>query len=96
VDVIRERVAGMHVHKETVVACVRATSGNKAMRESDFCDDRRSPGPARVVELEPVHSRGDGGDRRTPWLKTMLVQCAWAAKRANASTTRPSSLPPQG
>ena len=26
-----------------------------------------------------------------PWLKTMLVQCAWAAKRATTAITRPSS-----
>jgi transposase len=32
-DVIHERVAGLDVHKETVVACVRATSANKATRE---------------------------------------------------------------
>jgi transposase len=32
-DVIHDRVAGLDVHKDTVVACVRAMSGNRAMRE---------------------------------------------------------------
>jgi hypothetical protein len=32
-DVIHDRVAGLDVHKDTVVACVRTTSGNKATRE---------------------------------------------------------------
>jgi transposase len=32
-DVIHDRVAGLDVHKDTVVACVRAMSGNRATRE---------------------------------------------------------------
>jgi transposase len=32
-DVIHDRVAGLDVHKDTVVACVRTMSGNKATRE---------------------------------------------------------------
>jgi len=32
-DVIRERVAGLDVHKKTVVACVRVTRGSKVGRE---------------------------------------------------------------
>lgn len=32
-EVIHDRVAGLDVHKDTVVACVRAMSGNKATRE---------------------------------------------------------------
>ncbi len=32
-DVIHERVAGLDVHKDSVVACVRAMSGTKAARE---------------------------------------------------------------
>jgi transposase len=32
-DVIHDCVAGLDVHKETVVACVRAMSGTKATRE---------------------------------------------------------------
>jgi transposase len=32
-DVMHDRVAGLDVHKDSVVACVRAMSGNKATRE---------------------------------------------------------------
>ena len=32
-DVIHDRVAGLDVHKDTVVACVRTMSGSKATRE---------------------------------------------------------------
>ncbi len=32
-EAIHDRVAGLDVHKDTVVACVRSVSGNKATRE---------------------------------------------------------------
>jgi hypothetical protein len=32
-DVIHDRVAGLDVHKETIVACVRIMAGGKATRE---------------------------------------------------------------
>lgn len=32
-DVIHDRVAGLDVHKDTVVACVRTMSGGKVTRE---------------------------------------------------------------
>lgn len=32
-DVIHDCVAGLDIHKDTVVACVRTMSGMKAMRE---------------------------------------------------------------
>ena len=32
-DVMHERVAGLDVHKETIVACVRIMTGGKAYRE---------------------------------------------------------------
>ena len=32
-DVMHERVAGLDVHKDTVVACVRIMAGGKAHRE---------------------------------------------------------------
>ena len=32
-DVIHDRVAGLDVHKDTVVACMRTMSGSKATRE---------------------------------------------------------------
>jgi transposase len=32
-DVMHERVAGLDVHKETIVACVRIMTGGKATRE---------------------------------------------------------------
>ena len=32
-EVMHKRVAGLDVHKETVVACVRAMAGRKPMRE---------------------------------------------------------------
>ena len=32
-DVMHERVAGLDVHKETIVACVRIIAGSKAARE---------------------------------------------------------------
>ena len=51
-DVIHERVAGLDVHKDSVVACVRAIRDQGGAGMSDFCDDDRGPpGPARVVEL---------------------------------------------
>ncbi len=36
-DVIHDRVAGLDVHKDSVVACVRAMSGNRATRECRTC-----------------------------------------------------------
>jgi hypothetical protein len=32
-DVMHERVAGLDVHKETIVACVRTMAGGKVSRE---------------------------------------------------------------
>lgn len=41
-DVIHERVAGLDVHKETVVACVRIMAGGKATRECRTFDSTTS------------------------------------------------------
>ena len=37
-EVIHERVAGLDVHKDSVVACVRTMSGGKTQRESRTFD----------------------------------------------------------
>ena len=64
-DVIHGRVAGLDVHKDSVVACVRAMFRNRATREmSNVCDDNRRPlCLAGVVELRGVLVGGVGGDR---------------------------------
>jgi transposase len=41
-DVMHERVAGLDVHKETVVACVRIMAGGKAIRECRTFDTTTS------------------------------------------------------
>jgi transposase len=38
-DVMHERVAGLDVHKETIVACVRIMTGGKVNRECRTYDD---------------------------------------------------------
>src|SRR5215471_1470542 len=41
-DVMHERVAGLDVHKETIVACVRIMTGGKATRECRTFDSTTS------------------------------------------------------
>ena len=64
-EVIHERVAGLDVHKDSVVACVRIMSGGKAKRECRTFrdDDSGAGGPAGLDHLVGMHAGGDGGDR---------------------------------
>jgi hypothetical protein len=65
-DVMHRRVAGLDVHKETVVACVRVDGRPQAnARMPNFHHhDTGSVGIAGVVDGEPGHACRDGSDRR--------------------------------
>jgi transposase len=56
-EVIHDRVAGLDVHKDTVVACVRAMSGNRAMRE---CRTYATTTEGLLALLEWLDSEGCG------------------------------------
>ena len=65
-DVIHDRVAGLDVHKDSVVACVRTMSGTKATRECRTYATT-TDGLLALLEwlsFEPVQRGRDGGDRR--------------------------------
>jgi hypothetical protein len=63
-EVMYERVAGLDVHKQTVVACVRLMVGRKAVRECRGLrhDDGQPDGLAGVAERVAMQPRGDGSD----------------------------------
>jgi hypothetical protein len=65
-DVLYERVAGLDVHKDTVVACVRIVADGKTKRECrTFAGyDGAACGAASVAGRLPVQARGDGSDGR--------------------------------
>ena len=54
-DVIHDRVAGLDVHKDSVVACVRAMSGNRATRE---CRTYATTTEGLLALLEWLNSEG--------------------------------------
>ena len=54
-DVIHDCVAGLDVHKDTVVACVRAMSGTKATRE---CRTYETTTDGLLALLEQLRSSG--------------------------------------
>ena len=54
-DVIHDCVAGLDVHKDTVVACVRTMSGTKAMRE---CRTYETTTDGLLAMLEWLSSSG--------------------------------------
>jgi transposase len=58
-DVMHERVAGLDVHKETIVACVRIMAGGKASRECRTFDTTTtwSGGVAELADGERVRRR---------------------------------------
>ena len=64
-EVIHERVAGLDVHKDSVVACVRIPRG--ARRSGSVAPSRRRRRGFRRCwrgsRNRGLHSRGDGGDR---------------------------------
>ena len=63
-DILYERVAGLDVHKDTVVACVRIVADGKTNAGvPDVCDhDGAACGAESVARRMPMHARGDGGD----------------------------------
>jgi transposase len=62
--VVHERVTGLDVHKETIVACVRIMAGRRATRECrTFDGTMRSWRLADVADEGRVHPCGDGSDR---------------------------------
>ena len=64
-EVIHERVAGLDVHKDSVVACVRIMSEGKAKRECRTFETTTAGLEALRDWLTSceVHAGGDGGDR---------------------------------
>jgi hypothetical protein len=54
-DVIHERVAGLDVHKATIVAYVRIMAGGKATRECRTFDTTTARGVAELADGERVH-----------------------------------------
>ena len=64
-EVMHKRVAGLDVHKDTVVACVRLMTGRQggAAVPNLRDHDRGAVGLAGVADGEPVHACRDGGDR---------------------------------
>ncbi len=62
-EVMHERVAGLYVHKETVVACVRIVAGGKVSRECPNLRDHNSRpgGLAGLVDAERMYACRDGG-----------------------------------
>src|SRR6516165_10484642 len=64
-EVTYPRCAGLDVHKETVVACVRIVAGGEVSRLSaDVRDDDGEPDRVgRVAGSERLHACGDGSDR---------------------------------
>jgi hypothetical protein len=62
-EVMHKRVAGLDVHKATVVSCARLMRGRRQAGVSDFRDDDGgAAGPAGVVDGVPVHACHDGGN----------------------------------
>jgi hypothetical protein len=51
-DVMHERVAGLDVHKETIIACVRIIVDGKATRE---CRTFLLPGADRIGQLQRLN-----------------------------------------
>jgi len=63
-EVMYERVAGLDVHKQTVVACVRLMVGRKggARVPNLRHDDGQPDGLAELAESVAMQPRGDGSD----------------------------------
>ena len=62
-DVMHDRVAGLDVHKDTVIAGVRTMSPRRCGNAEPLRPRRTVFGPAGGVEREPVQPGGDGGCR---------------------------------
>ena len=65
-DVMYARCAGLDVHKDTVVACVRLVVDGKVEREvrTFGTTTQDLSGAGRLVARAAVHARGDGVDGR--------------------------------
>ena len=61
-DIVHSRCAGLDVHKETVVACVRLASGDKVSRELRD-HDVGPPGLADMADGDGMYARCAGSDR---------------------------------
>jgi hypothetical protein len=60
-EVLHPHCAGLDVHKDSVVACVRHMMGGAVKREEDDRDDRKnSAAPSRVPKQAPAGSRQFG------------------------------------
>ena len=64
-EVMHERVAGLDVHKDNIVACVRLMSGGKAKRECRTFDTTTAglEAPAGLAHVLAMRSGRDGGYR---------------------------------
>ena len=64
-EVLYPRCAGLDVHKDTVVACVRCVSPPMHQEVRSFRTTTRGVARAgRLAGRARLHARGDGGDRR--------------------------------
>jgi hypothetical protein len=65
-EVLYPHCAGLDVHKDTVVACVRHMVHGTVTREvrTFWDDDKGSAGPVGVAGGPRLHACRDGGDRR--------------------------------
>ena len=94
-QVLYPHCAGLDVHKDTVVACVRHMIGGTVKREVRTFDtttkgllalaDWLASEGARMWPWKPPGPIGSPPAYGAPWLKTTLIQCSCAAVRKKAS-----------
>jgi transposase len=98
VDIVHSRCAGLDVHKETVVACVRLASGDKVSREVRTFGTTTS-GLAGMADGDGMYARCAGSDHWRPvW--NILSDGAFELVLANAAHIKnvpgPTSTMPPG
>ena len=104
-DIVVERCAGLDVHKDLVVACVRYP-GPDGERETEIASfsafTSRPARPSRLAGVPRGHPGGDGGDRglleARPLCARRRLEC-WllnARHMRNVPGRRPTSVTPSG
>ena len=81
-DVVVERCAGLDVHKDFVVACVRypGAEGERKTETASFLGlHRRSSRPARLALDLRGDPGGDGSHRRLQSLSSTSLKTPWSA-----------------
>ena len=98
-EVIYPRCAGLDVHKETVVACVRIAGNGAPLQEvrTFATTTSRFVTPGHLLSRACLCPRNDesAGKRRSTrlrrggnWLKTTLVQAAWRVRSHHIGALR--------